>query len=1361
MEPCRGFDSGSNPDLGVHFLSIEIVNQNMRSYYTNIKRMREIIKNCEGFDRIIVVTSNKNQAAFWKKRLDGVKDQIIGQNSKIYAVVEEWKAGQLLGTLNAWNEACKEEDLDALLENGGKVAIYHTAGLGKRMAPIVQSEGGDKSAIKLPGLLEYDGQKVPMRLLEAVIYQSSIFAPSRRGRICVFWTDQVFIPSGDVEFEGKHHVELLSIRREAPRTREDWDQNWRSYGLVIPDDDGAMMLEKQTWDEFMRLIDGGIIKPKKGKFVIAKGLGCFSISHKFFIEVLAAFRKDLEERGKLDTDPDLWMPLTSPQFVETEKRARVEGLIDKFAPGDSIFKDKDVGADTYWWDFGQVRLYHQNLLKLTEETEEGEVMRTFFRIWNGSSVVDSVIEDSDLRACVVISSRLKGVRAKNSVIYNCIELSGFSAEKEVVADIFHPLKGKIRMRAGISRDGKKDWNQRISPNSYTYEELECLMRDVSMDEIHKERRVWENYFTLDLGAEFDRLKYSGVRFKENLVLKAWGYESWLCSAHPANPSMIRVRDLDIPLIHLLNHCGSSIIGKQIYSDFKGEFPILTKFINAEENLSVQVHPSDEDAELLGEVERGKTESWYVIDAKPGAKIYLGLKEGISDLSAITEEDLNAIEVKAKDLFLIPAGTLHAIGGGILLFEIQESSDITYRVWDCGRGRELHLEKARVVCVFDQDPTNLKQRPEQVNGEIVLVDTLYFTLSLIESGKEETMGSFHLLTAIEEDAVLEVDGRHEELKKGDTVLIPASIPAYRIRSRGKVLKSYLRTPEQIDPVIFQTYDVRAHESKLPDRVCYYLGKGYGTYLRRLKGAPEGELWVCIGGGIRLSTPRIRKSLIAGVLSSGVNVYDLGITSTPELYFSIPFLGADGGINITASHNPAFYNGLKQVIKSDDGFISSINRDEMLEIKRTILESDFLEGKGRSMKVEEGSIPRYHNILVESNCRLGREIWIHLLKNWDLRELLDTLSNVSFPEKADRKSLKAIKERLRIPDDLELPITAVDKPLAGLKVVIDFGNGSAWRTQRVYENLGCEVIGLNQKPDGNFPAHHPDPIKAKYRKELEETTVRVAAQEKEKEVVGFGHDEDGDRVIFVRSDGKVVEGDRTLAIQAKDIIEDYSTRGKKPKFIGEVKFSRVTEEFITSSGGEYIMTPTGFAFIKERIKEEYKKGEDVVLAAELSGHQMTGHEENWMFDDGTMAACKLLTVIAKARSEGKTFIDLDEAIPRYPATPEINIKLPTNALDEKEEVVRTALRRFEEKDFEIDYTDGGLIKWYDDEGWAGQALIRKSNTQPMIICRVEGRDEARKERVEAEFFGVLEQISTDVVDKLDLESDDYLREWKVKR
>lgn len=162
--------------------------------------------------------------------------------------------------------------------------------------------------------------------------------------------------------------------------------------------------------------------------------------------------------------------------------------------------------------------------------------------------------------------------------------------------------------------------------------------------------------------------------------KIWGYELWIASTHP-------------------NGC---------QEDFKksvgGEYPLLVKIIQANDTLSIQVHPDDDFAvKLEGEGNRGKTECWYVLDAEPDAKLVYGIKEGYSNevlAKAITENNLESylefVEVKKGDFIFIPAGTVHAIGAGLRLLEVQQSCDLTYRLYDWGRGREVHIEKGLAV-----------------------------------------------------------------------------------------------------------------------------------------------------------------------------------------------------------------------------------------------------------------------------------------------------------------------------------------------------------------------------------------------------------------------------------------------------------------------------------------------------------------------------------------------------------------------------------------------------------------------------------------------------------------------------------------
>jgi len=162
--------------------------------------------------------------------------------------------------------------------------------------------------------------------------------------------------------------------------------------------------------------------------------------------------------------------------------------------------------------------------------------------------------------------------------------------------------------------------------------------------------------------------------------KIWGYELWIASTHP-------------------NGCQ-----EDFQTAVGGDYPLLVKVIQADDTLSIQVHPDDELAvKLEGEGNRGKTECWYVLDAAPDAKLVYGIKEGYSNevlAKAITENNLEdyleMVSVKQGDFIYIPAGTVHAIGAGLRLMEVQQSCDLTYRLYDWGRGREVHIEKGLAV-----------------------------------------------------------------------------------------------------------------------------------------------------------------------------------------------------------------------------------------------------------------------------------------------------------------------------------------------------------------------------------------------------------------------------------------------------------------------------------------------------------------------------------------------------------------------------------------------------------------------------------------------------------------------------------------
>ncbi|MDY6960134.1 MAG: type I phosphomannose isomerase catalytic subunit, partial [Halobacteriota archaeon] len=378
-------------------------------------------------------------------------------------------------------------------------------------------------------------------------------------------------------------------------------------------------------------------------------------------------------------------------------------------------------------------------------------------------------------------------------------------------------KGKIRMTTEIKRDGKADWDLRLGENNYTYSEAQSLFKREHLGDIKAEQRVWEGYFDEAMGAEFLALSESFIKPMPNLVQKSWGGdlierlkqmeptgrkigESWESSAYPGNSSKIMVKGVEVPLIHLLNQASDSILGETVSRKFRGEMPILLKFIDSKSDLSVQVHPTDEQAEELDEIDSGKNEAWLIIDSKKGSGIYLGFKEDVSDIESIDVDKMNFVPVEPGDLFRIPAGTIHAIGNGIFLFEIQQSSNLTYRVWDWDRlpRRELHLKKAEKVINFaiskiDEFKVPVEKRPSK---EDLLLDTPYFTLKSLKLTKgdvseESTEGSFIILISLEGEVEVISGNEVESLCKGESLLVPASISSYKIKatSDARILKSW--------------------------------------------------------------------------------------------------------------------------------------------------------------------------------------------------------------------------------------------------------------------------------------------------------------------------------------------------------------------------------------------------------------------------------------------------------------------------------------------------------------------------------------------------------------------------------------------
>jgi mannose-6-phosphate isomerase len=243
-----------------------------------------------------------------------------------------------------------------------------------------------------------------------------------------------------------------------------------------------------------------------------------------------------------------------------------------------------------------------------------------------------------------------------------------------------------------------------------------------------------------------------------------------------------------------------LVGESNFERFGNEFPVLVKILDARDWLSVQVHPDDQLAEERG-LGRGKTEMWYVLDAEPGSELISGFSKSISKEefqqrinSGTIKEVMNYEEVKKGDLFFMPAGRVHALGPGILLAEIQETSDTTYRIYDWdrtddkGNPRALHIEESIDAIDYTKSEEAKSPYTKKQKGTTPLVKCEHFTTSLIEVSEPiakdySALDSFIILICLEGAVRLESEAGVEILTKGETILVPAIMEWIRLFPEG--------------------------------------------------------------------------------------------------------------------------------------------------------------------------------------------------------------------------------------------------------------------------------------------------------------------------------------------------------------------------------------------------------------------------------------------------------------------------------------------------------------------------------------------------------------------------------------------------
>lgn len=426
-------------------------------------------------------------------------------------------------------------------------------------------------------------------------------------------------------------------------------------------------------------------------------------------------------------------------------------------------------------------------------------------------------------------------------------------------------------------------------------------------------------------------------------------------------------------------------------------------------------------------------------------------------------------------------------------------------------------------------------------------------------------------------------------------------------------------------IFREYDIRGiAEKELTDEVVENIGGAFGTYL-----SERGVKRITIGGDVRHSTPRIKDAAIRGLTTAGIDVTDIGIVTTPILYWSLFHFDLNGGLMITGSHNPKDMNGLKLACGK-----TTLYGEEIQKI-RSIIENEGIIQAPKKGKVTRADISDEYVQMLLSKIQLGEK---------------------------------------------------------KLKVVVDSGNGTAGINIRTFlEGLGCTMIPLFCEPDGDFPNHHPDPLKR------ENLAFVIDEIRKTNADLGIAFDGDADRIGVVNDKGEVVWGDTLMALYWREILP------KNPGAVAiiEVKCSQALEDEILRLGGKPYYWKAGHSLIKAKMKELH-----ALFSGELSGHMFFA-DEYFGFDDSFYAAGRLLRILSNSE---KNLSELLSDMPVYYSTAEIRVDCPDDRkFDVIEKIKKEAL-----KDHEAITIDGVRIIY--NEGWG---LVRASNTQPVLVTRCEGR------------------------------------------
>lgn len=433
--------------------------------------------------------------------------------------------------------------------------------------------------------------------------------------------------------------------------------------------------------------------------------------------------------------------------------------------------------------------------------------------------------------------------------------------------------------------------------------------------------------------------------------------------------------------------------------------------------------------------------------------------------------------------------------------------------------------------------------------------------------------------------------------------------------------------KINPSIFKAYDIRGVVGKDFDKNhAYTIAQSYVKVIQ-----PRGT--VVVGMDVRLSSPEIRKATIKGLIDSGIDVLDIGLSSTEMYYFAVGFYKTAGGIQVTASHNPKEYNGFKMVKKN----VEPIHKDNGIFTIR-----DIVVGEPSKISVTKKGTVTKKNVLADF-CKFSID-WL------------------------DRDSLK--------------PMTIVHNPNFGYE-------GEVLRKFVSTYKLPWKLIGLNDKPDGNFPKGRPDPFVPENRPEFEALTKSSGAD------LGVAWDADADRVFFCTDEGVFTESYYVNHLLIKSILE-----GKKNEtVVYDPRYTWALIDATKEMKGKVVLERVGHSFIKERMRKD-----NAIFSGESSGH--TYFRDFWYADTGLLPLLVLINLLNKS---GKKFSSLIKPVmKKYPMSGEIN-----SVVDDTKKTT-ALIEKLYKKGGKVNKLDGLSIEFND---W--RFNLRESNTEPLLRLNVEAK------------------------------------------